>query len=255
MGSVCAIDWPDGRRRPGLRAVAGMAMGLVKEGDKVIVLSDIMGDEDHAGDMDFKVAGTTEGITALQMDIKITGVTLEILKDALQQANEGRQFILGKMAETISEPREQLSQFAPRITSIQIDPEKIGAVIGKGGETIRGMSEEFQAEIDVEDDGTIRVYAPTGDLVDACVDADRLDDQGRRGRRQVQGQGGEDHQLRSLRRAHQGHRRSASHLEREAWRARRRRRGRPEPGRRDRRHRGRGRQGAWPYRTAPLRGP
>jgi polyribonucleotide nucleotidyltransferase len=120
--------------------------------------------------MDFKVAGTAEGITALQMDIKITGVTFEILKDALEQANAGRQFILGKMAETIDKPQEELSEFAPRITSIKIDPEKIGAVIGKGGETIRGMSEEFEADIDVEDDGTVKVYAPTGALVEACIE-------------------------------------------------------------------------------------
>ena len=112
-------------------------MGLIKEGDDYIVLSDIAGVEDHLGDMDFKVAGTEEGITALQMDIKITGVTFDILRDALAQAKEGRTFILGKMAEVIDEPRAELSQYAPRITSIQIDPDKIGMVIGKGGETIR----------------------------------------------------------------------------------------------------------------------
>jgi polyribonucleotide nucleotidyltransferase len=119
--------------------------------------------------MDFKVAGTADGITALQMDIKITGVTFDILRDALEQANKGRMFILGKMAESIDGPREKLSPHAPAIESIKIDPEKIGAVIGKGGETIRGMCEEFEAEIDVEDDGTIRVYAPTGELVDGVV--------------------------------------------------------------------------------------
>src|SRR4051794_7768591 len=151
------------------RPVAGIAMGLIKEGDDYIVLSDIAGVEDHLGDMDFKVAGTADGITALQMDIKITGVTFEILTDALEQANKGRQFILGKMAEAIDGPREQLSQHAPRIESIKIDQEKIGAVIGKGGETIRALCEEFEAEIDVEDDGTIRIYAPTGSLVEACV--------------------------------------------------------------------------------------
>jgi polyribonucleotide nucleotidyltransferase len=139
-------------------------------GDYYIVVSDIAGVEDHLGDMDFKVAGTSEGITALQMDIKITGVTFDILRDALDQAHKGRQFILGKMADAIEGPREQLSQFAPRITSIKIDPEKIGAVIGKGGETIRGMQEEFQAEIDIDDDGTVRVYAPSGALVGACID-------------------------------------------------------------------------------------
>ena len=144
-------------------------MGLIKEGDDYIVLTDIAGVEDHLGDMDFKVAGTADGITALQMDIKITGVTFEILTDALEQANKGRQFILGKMAEAIDGPREKLSQHAPRIESIKIDPEKIGAVIGKGGETIRALCEEFEAEIDVEDDGTVRIYAPTGELVEACV--------------------------------------------------------------------------------------
>jgi polyribonucleotide nucleotidyltransferase len=134
--------------------VAGVAMGLIKEGDDYIVLIDIAGVEDHLGDMDFKVAGTAEGITALQMDIKITGVTFEILTDALEQANKGRQFILDKMAEAIDGPREQLSQHAPRIESIKIDQEKIGAVIGKGGETIRALCEEFEAEIDVVDPKT-----------------------------------------------------------------------------------------------------
>src|SRR3712207_6715038 len=144
-------------------------MGLIKEGDAYTVLTDIAGVEDHLGDMDFKVAGTAEGITALQMDIKITGVTFDILRDALDQAHEGRQFILGKMAEAIDGPREKLSQYAPRIETIKIDPEKIGAVIGKGGETIRGMQEEFEAEIDIEDDGTVRVYAPSGELVEAAI--------------------------------------------------------------------------------------
>jgi polyribonucleotide nucleotidyltransferase len=171
MGSVCASSMAlQAAGVPVSAPVAGVAMGLIKEGDDYTVLTDIAGVEDHLGDMDFKVAGTKEGITALQMDIKITGVTLEILKDALDQANKGRLFILERMAEAIDGPREQLSQFAPRITSIQIDPDKIGALIGKGGETIRALSEEFEAEIDVDDDGTVRVYAPTGQLVDACVE-------------------------------------------------------------------------------------
>src|SRR3954454_3904437 len=152
------------------RPVAGIAMGLIKEGDDYIVLSDIAGVEDHLGDMDFKVAGTEEGITALQMDIKITGVTFDILRDALSQAKEGRTFILGKMAEVIDEPAAELSEFAPRISSIQIDVDQIGKVIGKGGETIRGLSEEFEAQIDVQDDGTIRIYAVTGTQGDALVD-------------------------------------------------------------------------------------
>src|SRR5215211_1529499 len=152
------------------RPVAGIAMGLIKEGDDYIVLSDIAGVEDHLGDMDFKVAGTDDGITALQMDIKITGVTFDILRDALSQAKEGRTFILGKMAEVIDKPAEELSQHAPRISSIQIDVDQIGKVIGKGGETIRGLSEEFEAQIDVQDDGTIRIYAATGEQGDALVD-------------------------------------------------------------------------------------
>jgi polyribonucleotide nucleotidyltransferase len=170
MGSVCASSMAlQAAGVPVTAPVAGVAMGLIKEGDDYIVLTDIAGVEDHLGDMDFKVAGTKDGITALQMDIKITGVTFEILEDALEQALKGRQFILGKMAEAIDRPREKLSQHAPAIESIKIDQEKIGAVIGKGGETIRALCEEFEAEIDVEDDGTIRIYAPTGDLVDGCV--------------------------------------------------------------------------------------
>ena len=170
MGSVCASSMAlQAAGVPVTAPVAGVAMGLIKEGDDYIVLTDIAGVEDHLGDMDFKVAGTADGITALQMDIKITGVTFDILTDALEQANKGRQFILAKMAEAIDGPREQLSQHAPRIEAIKIDPEKIGAVIGKGGETIRGLCEEFEAEIDVEDDGTVRIYAPTGELVEACV--------------------------------------------------------------------------------------
>jgi polyribonucleotide nucleotidyltransferase len=152
------------------RPVAGIAMGLIKEGDDYVVLSDIAGVEDHLGDMDFKVAGTSEGITALQMDIKITGVTFEIMRDALDQAKEGRTFILGKMHEAISAPREQLSEHAPRISSIQIDPEKIGLLIGKGGETIRALCDEFESQIDVNDEGTVLIYAQNGELGDALAD-------------------------------------------------------------------------------------
>ncbi len=170
MGSVCASSMAlQAAGVPVSAPVAGVAMGLIKEEDSHIVLTDIAGVEDHLGDMDFKVAGTNEGITALQMDIKITGVTFEILTEALEQARKGRLFILEKMAEAIDAPREQLSKFAPRIESIKIDPDKIGAVIGKGGETIRALQEEFEAEIDIEDDGTVRVYAASGELVDACV--------------------------------------------------------------------------------------
>ncbi len=150
--------------------VAGVAMGLIKEGEDYTVLTDIAGVEDHLGDMDFKVAGTSEGITALQMDIKITGVTFDILRDALAQAKDARLSILGNMKDAISEPRGELSQYAPRISAIQIDTEKIGAVIGKGGETIRALSEEFDAQIDIDDDGMVRIYAQTGDQGDALVD-------------------------------------------------------------------------------------
>ncbi len=152
------------------RPVAGIAMGLIKEGDDYIVLSDIAGIEDHLGDMDFKVAGTSEGITALQMDIKITGVTFDILRDALAQAKEGRTFILGKMAEALDAPREELSKWAPRIATVQIDPDKIGLLIGKGGETIRGLSEEFSAQIDVNDEGQVLVYAQNGEQGDALAE-------------------------------------------------------------------------------------
>jgi polyribonucleotide nucleotidyltransferase len=156
------------------KPVAGIAMGLIKEGDDYIVLSDIAGVEDHLGDMDFKIAGTREGITALQMDIKISGVTFDILRSALDQARTGRLFILDHMQEAISETRAELSPYAPRITSIKIDPEKIGAVIGKGGETIRGLSEKYEAQIDVDDDGTVLVYATNGELGDACIEEIRM---------------------------------------------------------------------------------
>ncbi|HSZ06634.1 MAG TPA: polyribonucleotide nucleotidyltransferase [Solirubrobacteraceae bacterium] len=156
------------------RPVAGIAMGLIKEGDDYIVLTDIAGVEDHLGDMDFKVAGTEHGITALQMDIKITGVTFDILRDALAQAKEARTFILGKMADVIKSPREQLSQFAPRIQTIQIDPSQIGLLIGKGGETIRGLSEEFDSQIDVNDDGQVLIYSANGEMGDALVERVRM---------------------------------------------------------------------------------
>ncbi len=149
--------------------VAGTAMGLIKEGDDYVILTDIAGVEDHLGDMDFKVAGTAEGITALQMDIKITGVTFEILTEALEQARKARLHILGKMLETIAEPRGELSEWAPRIFSIQINPDQIGLVIGKGGETIRGMTEEFSADIDIQEDGTIFICAPDAEAAEGVM--------------------------------------------------------------------------------------
>lgn len=140
--------------------VAGVAMGLIKEGNKFAVLTDILGDEDHLGDMDFKVAGTAEGVTALQMDIKIEGITAEIMQAALAQAHEGRQHILGKMHEMAGGGAKDLSDYAPRMVSFKINPEKIRDVIGKGGSTIRALTEETGTTINVEDDGTITIASP-----------------------------------------------------------------------------------------------
>lgn len=143
--------------------VAGIAMGLIREGEEVRVLSDILGDEDHLGDMDFKVAGTREGITALQMDIKMTGVTREVMQEALHQAREGRLHILNIMTQSISEPRKDISLYAPRIVSLKIKPDKIRDLIGPGGKVIRGIVEETGAKIDVEDDGTVLVASSDDD--------------------------------------------------------------------------------------------
>lgn len=139
--------------------VAGVAMGLIKEGDRFAVLTDILGDEDHLGDMDFKVAGTAEGVNALQMDIKIKGITREIMEIALAQAKDGRMFILGEMNKAIDRPRETMSEHAPRFITIKINPDKIRDVIGKGGSTIRALTEETGATIDVQDDGTIKIFS------------------------------------------------------------------------------------------------
>ncbi len=155
------------------RPVAGIAMGLIKEGDDYIILSDIQGDEDHLGDMDFKIAGTEQGITALQMDIKISGVTFDILRDALAQAKAGREHILGIMTSHIATPREEMSKWAPRITTLKIDPDKIGAVIGKGGETIRGLEADYEVEISIEDDGTVHVYGVEGQKAEEAVEVIR----------------------------------------------------------------------------------
>jgi polyribonucleotide nucleotidyltransferase len=172
MGSVCGstlalMDAGVPIRRP----VGGIAMGLVKEGDDYAILTDIQGAEDHLGDMDFKVAGSREGITALQMDIKITGVTQEIMRTALDQAKRAREFILDRMAEAIPEAREELAAHAPRITTVKIDPEQIGLVIGKGGETIRALEAEHEVQIDIEEDGTILIYATEGTQADAAISA------------------------------------------------------------------------------------
>ncbi len=141
------------------KPVAGIAMGLVQEGDKTIVLSDILGEEDHLGDMDFKVAGTEKGITGFQMDIKISGVSPELMQKALEQAKAGRMHILGIMNKSIGEPRGELSEYAPRIINMKIDPEKIGLLIGPGGKTIKGLSEKHEVRINVENDGTVTIYS------------------------------------------------------------------------------------------------
>jgi polyribonucleotide nucleotidyltransferase len=150
--------------------VAGIAMGLVKEGDKVGILTDIMGTEDHYGDMDFKVAGTEKGITALQMDIKITGVSIHIMRQALAQAREARMHVLGKMAETIRSHRQEMSPYAPRFVTIKIRPEKIREIIGPGGKVIRGIQEKTGAKIDVEDDGKITIFSSSSDSAQMAVD-------------------------------------------------------------------------------------
>jgi polyribonucleotide nucleotidyltransferase len=142
--------------------VAGVAMGLVKEGSRFQVLTDILGDEDHLGDMDFKVAGTKDGITALQMDIKITSITREIMKVALDQARDGRLYILGEMNKVLSKPRENMSEWAPTIITLKIDPEKIRDVIGKGGAVIRQITEETGTSIDIENDGTVKIASVQG---------------------------------------------------------------------------------------------
>ncbi|MGM0563766.1 MAG: polyribonucleotide nucleotidyltransferase [Pseudomonadota bacterium] len=158
MASVCGASLSMMDAGVPLKApVAGIAMGLIKEGDEFAVLTDILGDEDHLGDMDFKVAGTEDGVTALQMDIKIQGITREIMSQALEEAKAGRLHILGEMAKVLDKPREELSEHAPRYITIKIHPDKIGDVIGKGGSTIRGITEETGASVDIEDDGTIKI--------------------------------------------------------------------------------------------------
>jgi len=150
--------------------VAGIAMGLIKEGDAIRILSDILGDEDHLGDMDFKVAGTAEGITALQMDIKIGRVTRDIMRDALYQAREGRLHILEAMSSTMARPRTDLSMHAPRIVTLKIRPDKIRDVIGPGGKVIRGIIEETGVKIDVEDDGTVFVASSDGTAMKRAIE-------------------------------------------------------------------------------------
>jgi polyribonucleotide nucleotidyltransferase len=169
MASVCGASLALMDAGVPMRApVAGIAMGLIKEGDKFAVISDILGDEDHLGDMDFKVAGSWEGITALQMDIKIDGITEEIMKAALTQARDGRRHILGEMAKVIDAPRSEMSTYAPRLFTMKIHPDKIRDVIGKGGVTIRAITEETGAIIDIADDGTITIASNNQISADAA---------------------------------------------------------------------------------------
>ena len=161
MATVCAgsLSMMDAGV-PIRKAVSGIAMGLVKEGDQYAVLTDILGNEDHLGDMDFKVAGTADGITGFQMDIKIQGISFEIMEKALHQAKEGRLHILGKMNEAISKPNENLSPYAPRLITMKVDTDQIGLVIGPGGKTIQGMQRLYGVDINIEDDGTINIASP-----------------------------------------------------------------------------------------------
>ncbi len=172
MGSVCGstLALMDAGV-PIAAPVSGIAMGLVKEGDDYVILTDIQGAEDHLGDMDFKVAGTRDGITALQMDIKITGVTQEIMRSALEQAKRARVSILETMLGAIPVPRTEMADHAPRISTIKIDPEFIGMVIGKGGETIRALEGDYEVQIDIEEDGTILVYSTEGTKGEAAISA------------------------------------------------------------------------------------
>jgi polyribonucleotide nucleotidyltransferase len=172
MGSVCGSTLALMDAGVPIKApVSGIAMGLVKEGDDYVILTDIQGAEDHLGDMDFKVAGTRDGITALQMDIKITGVSREIMQRALEQAKRAREAILERMLQVLPAPRTELAGHAPRISTININPEYIGMVIGKGGETIRSLEADYEVQIDIEEDGTILIYATEGDKADAAISA------------------------------------------------------------------------------------
>ena len=253
MGSVCGSTLALQDAGVPIKApVGGIAMGLVKEGDDYVILTDIQGAEDHLGDMDFKVAGSRDGITALQMDIKITGVTQEIMRNALEQAKRAREFILDRMAETIPESRTELPQHAPRISTVKIDPEKIGMVIGKGGETIRSLEADYEVQIDIEEDGTILIYATEGEKADAAIAAIEAITKEPEVGDTYTGQRRQDDAVRRLRRAEEGHRRPAARLQRRP-RARRPHRGRDRARRRARRDRPGGGQGPRPDRPEARR--
>jgi polyribonucleotide nucleotidyltransferase len=164
-GSLALMDAGVPTRAP----VAGIAMGLMKEGEDFAVLSDILGDEDHLGDMDFKVTGTREGICALQMDIKLKGLAREVLEQALEQARVGRLHILDKMDEAINAPREELSTYAPRIVSVQVKPDKIRDIIGPGGKTIRAIQEQTGAKIDIDDTGLVSIASADGKSLQQAI--------------------------------------------------------------------------------------
>ena len=149
--------------------VAGIAMGLILDGEQVAVLSDILGDEDHFGDMDFKVAGTAEGVTAIQMDIKVRGLSKDVMDRVLRQAREGRLYILGKMKETIGEPRKDLSRHAPRIVTLQVKQEKIRDIIGPGGKNIRGIVDQTGVKVDVDDSGTVKLASPNYEAIEKAI--------------------------------------------------------------------------------------
>jgi len=170
MGTVCSasLSLMDGGV-PIKAPVAGIAMGLVKDEENIIILTDIMGDEDHAGDMDFKVAGTSEGITALQMDIKIRELSREILEEALTQARKGRLFILGKMLEALDAPRKEISPYAPKVITLTINPDKIREVIGPGGKVIRALQSETNTRIEIDDDGLVKISATSKEESDAAL--------------------------------------------------------------------------------------
>ncbi len=170
MATVCgaSLALMDGGV-PIKKPVSGIAMGLIKEGDEIVVLSDILGDEDHLGDMDFKVVGTEEGITSLQMDIKITGVNREIMGTALEQAKGGRLHILEKMQEAISEPREEIAEHAPKYFTLSINPDKIRDLIGPGGKVIKGLTAEFGAKIEVDDSGVVKIFSPNGEIAGQLI--------------------------------------------------------------------------------------
>ena len=188
-------------------------MGLVKEGEKFVVLSDILGEEDHLGDMDFKVAGTEDGITALQMDIKIEGVSAEILTKALGQAREGRLHILGIMNQTIAQPRSDISDFAPKVISLKVPTEKIGLIIGPGGKNIKGMSEKSGSTINIDDDGTVTIYNHLKEGRREGPEDGRGADRGGGGRQDLRRPREADHGVRRVRRDPPRQGRPRAHLQ------------------------------------------